>query len=102
EPSLEGLFCGQPFATFAPGKAVFWQADPANDVFEIRKGVIRLCRILPDSKRAIVGFIFPGDILGVAYREQYLFTAEAITEVTVRRLPRNRFDSLVNESTDLR
>ena len=102
EPSLEGLFCVQPQETFTAGQAVFWQADPAKDVFEIRKGVIRLYRILPDGKRAIVGFIFPGDILGVAYRDQYLFTAEAITEVTVRRLPRSRFDSRVNESVDLR
>src|SRR5690242_1261136 len=86
EPSLESLFYSQPAETFAPGQAVFWQADPARDVFEIRKGVMRLYRILPDGKRAIVGFIFAGDILGVAYRDQYLFTAEAITEVTVRRL----------------
>ena len=102
EPSLEGLFCSQPSETFAPGHAVFWQADPARDVFEVRKGVIRLYRILPDGKRAIVGFIFAGDILGVAYRDQYLFTAEAITEVIVRRLSRSRFESLVNESADLR
>ncbi|HEY7382483.1 MAG TPA: helix-turn-helix domain-containing protein [Beijerinckiaceae bacterium] len=100
--SLESLFCTQPSETFAPGQAIFWQADPAQDVFEIRKGVMRLYRILPDGKRAIVGFIFPGDILGVAYRDQYLFTAEAITEVAVRRLSRSRFDSRVNESADLR
>jgi CRP/FNR family transcriptional regulator, anaerobic regulatory protein len=100
--SLESLFCGQPSETFASGQAVFWQADPARDVFEIRRGVLRLYRILPDGKRAIVGFIFPGDILGVAYRDQYLFTAEAIAEVAVRRLPRSRFDSLVNDSLELR
>ena len=35
------------------------QGDPAKDIFEIGKGIIRLYRILPDGKRAIVGFIFP-------------------------------------------
>jgi CRP/FNR family transcriptional regulator, anaerobic regulatory protein len=100
--SLESLFCGQLSETFAPEQGIFWQGDPAKHLFEIRTGVIRLYRILPDGKRAIVGFIFAGDILGVAYRDEYLFTAEAITEVTLRRLPRSRFDSLVNESPDLR
>jgi CRP/FNR family transcriptional regulator len=102
EPCLENLFCGQASETFAPGQAVFWQGDPAKDVFEIREGVVRLYRILPDGRRAIVGFIFPGDILGVAYRDQYLFTAEVITQLRLRRLPRSRFDSLVNESVHLR
>jgi CRP/FNR family transcriptional regulator, anaerobic regulatory protein len=102
EPSLENIFFGQPAETFAPGQAVFWHADPAKDVFEIRKGVIRLYRILQDGKRVIAGFIFPGDMLGVDYRGRYVFTAEAVTEVILRRLPRSRFDSVVSESPELR
>ena len=102
EPSLESLFHGQQTETFSAGQAVFWQGDPALDVCEIRHGILRLYRILPDGRRAIAGFIFGGDILGVAYRDQYLFPAEAVTDVSLRRLPRGRFHALVAESPELR
>jgi CRP/FNR family transcriptional regulator, anaerobic regulatory protein len=59
-------------------------------------------RILPDGRRAIMGFIYPGDVLGVSFQSRYLFTAEGVTDVKVRRFSRNRFFSLVNESPELR
>jgi CRP/FNR family transcriptional regulator len=102
DASLESLFRGQPAEVFSAGRAVFWQGDPAADLFEVTKGVLRLCRVLPEGKRVVAGFIYPGDLLGVAYRDRYLFTAEAVTDVTVRRFPRRRFDAIVSESTNFR
>jgi CRP/FNR family transcriptional regulator, anaerobic regulatory protein len=63
---------------------------------------VRVYKILPDGRRAIMGFIFPGDVLGVSLQDRYLFTAEAVTPVKARRFPRGRFFSEVNESPTLR
>jgi len=49
-----------------------------------------------------MGFIYAGDVLGVSFQSRYLFTAEAVTEVKLRRFSRPRFFSLVNESQELR
>ena len=49
-----------------------------------------------------MGFVYPGDVLGVSFQDRYLFTAEAVTDVKVRRISRGRFFSLVNKSPDLR
>jgi CRP/FNR family transcriptional regulator len=49
-----------------------------------------------------MGFVYPGDIPGASFQYRYLFTAEAVTGVKVRRISRLRFFSLVNESPDLR
>jgi CRP/FNR family transcriptional regulator, anaerobic regulatory protein len=101
-PTLKDLFRGQPTETFAAGEAVFWEGDPAGHIFDVLEGVLRVYRILPDGRRAIMGFIHPGDVLGVSFQHRYLFTAEAVTEVRVRRFGRGRFISMVNETPALR
>ena len=89
-------------SSFAPGEAIFWEGDQAGQIFDVLEGVLRVYRILPDGRRAIMGFIYPGDILGVSFQDRYLFTAEAVTDVKVRRFSRGRFFSLVNKSPALR
>ena len=63
---------------------------------------MRVYRIMPDGRRAIMGFIHSGEVLGVSFRDRYLFTAEAVTKVRVRRFARNRFFAMINESPALR
>jgi len=91
-----------PTHEYSAGEAIFWQGDPAGEVFHTVEGVVRVWRVLADGRRAIVGFIYPGDVLGVSVQSRYLFTAEAVTDVKVRRFSRGCFISLVNESPALR
>src|ERR1700751_4830460 len=84
-PTLRDLFKGQPTETFAAGEAIFWEGDEAGQIFDVLEGVLRVYRIMPDGRRAIMGFIHPGDVLGVSFQNRYLFTADAVTEVKVRR-----------------
>jgi CRP/FNR family transcriptional regulator len=101
-PTVKDLFKGQPAESLSAGEALFWEGDQAGQIFDILEGVLRVCKILPDGRRAIIGFVYPGDILGVFFQHRYLFTAEAVTVVKVRRFSRARFFSLVNESLELR
>jgi CRP/FNR family transcriptional regulator len=64
--------------------------------------MLRVYRIMSDGRRAIIGFIHPGDVLGASLQNKYLFSAEAVTDVKVRRLARGRFFAAINESSDLR
>ncbi len=101
-PTLKDLFKGQPTETLPPGAALFWEGERAGQIFEMLEGVIRIYRIMSDGRRAIMGFIHPGDVLGVSFQENYLFTAEAVTQVKVRRFARGRFFAKINESPVLR
>ncbi len=82
------LFGARPVETLDPGKVLFFETDPANHVFEVLKGALRLYKLMPDGRRAITGFIFPGEILGVAFKDRYLYSAEAVTQVRLQRYPR--------------
>ena len=101
-PTLRDLFRSQPTETFAAGQALFWEGDDAVHIFDVLEGVLRVYRIMSDGRRAIVGFIHPGDVLGVSFQDRYLFTAEAVIEVKVRRFARGRFFAMINESPALR
>jgi CRP/FNR family transcriptional regulator, anaerobic regulatory protein len=101
-PTLRDLFIRQPTDEYSAGAAIFWEGDPAGQIFDIADGVARVYKVLADGRRAIVGFIYPGDVLGVSFQRRYPFTAEAVTDVKVRRVSRGRFFSLVNESPALR
>jgi CRP/FNR family transcriptional regulator len=87
------LFATRPVERFEPNSAVFWEGDPADYVFELVEGVMRLYRLLPDGRRTITRFLFPGEILGVAFKDRYLFTAEAVTPVKLQRYPRTHLYS---------
>lgn len=101
EPSLRGLFAGQPLESLEPGATLFWEGDRSRHVFEVLKGVLRLYRILPDGRRIIVGFAQEGDIIGLAPDEHCPATAEAVSEVSLRRIERCRFRALTEASPAL-
>ncbi|MDR3475464.1 MAG: helix-turn-helix domain-containing protein [Devosia sp.] len=100
--TLAALFRGQVEERFDTGTAMFWEGDPARDVFEVVAGVLRIYRILGDGRRVITGFLYPGDLVGVSLRDRYLYTAEAVTPMKVRRFSRRRFDDEMVRFPELR
>ena len=102
DASLQDLFAGQPIAILPARRAAFWQGDATEHIVQVATGVLRLCRILPDGRRAIAGLVFPGDILGVSFPDQYPVTAEAASEVLLRRLSRRQLEAAAQRSAQLR
>lgn len=79
------------------GKALFAEGDAADNVYEVVGGMLKLYKLLPDGRRQIMGFVTTGDLLGLSFGGAYLYTAEAVTDVTLCRYTRARFDRLVDE-----
>ena len=72
----------------AAGDTVFWEGDPADSVFEVVKGTLRLHKLLPDGRRQVTGFLSSGHLVGLAPEGTWVYTAEAITDVTLCRYRR--------------
>lgn len=100
--TLENLFAPQPAEKLAAGEAAFWEGDPASHIVQVVEGCLRLYRILSDGRRAIMGFSFGGEVLGISCLDAYLYTAEAVTPVRVRRLSRSRLQAMTDGSGQLR
>lgn len=81
----------------APGETLFAEGDEADSVYEVVSGMLRLYKLLPDGRRLITGFLSAGHLLGLAPEGICVYTAEAITEVTLCRYKRSAFERLIDE-----
>lgn len=78
-------------------RAVFYEEDRAEHVFNVTDGTVRLSKMLPDGRRQVTGFLYPGDFLGIAYSDSYAYTAEAISPLSLCRFPRQKLEALFDE-----
>lgn len=85
----------------AAGQSLFHQGDPADCVFSLTSGVLKLYAILPDGRRQIVDFLFPGDFLGLDARQNHGFSAEAVSDAILCRFSRGRFERFVDHHPEL-
>lgn len=49
-----------------PHRAIFEEGDPALSAFQLIEGTAKCYKVLPDGRIHIVGFIMPGDLVGLA------------------------------------
>lgn len=87
---------------FHRNEAIFRERETANRVYRVAAGCVRLCRHVPDGRRHISDFMFPGDIFGVGEYQGYPFAAEAVNAVTVVAFPRVAFERLCEGNPSLR
>jgi len=79
------------------GQTLFHEGDPANRVFTVTCGTVKLYTLLPDGRCQVTGFMFPGDFLGISLDEEYAVSAEALEDVQLCWFPRSRFGEFVEE-----
>ena len=80
---------------FAPGQSVFFEGDPADSLFSVKLGVVKLFKLLADGRTQITGFLFPGDFVGLALLNKYTYSVEAVTAVELCKFPRVEFEALL-------
>lgn len=62
------------------GQPLFHQGNQARYVFELRSGVLRQTRSLETGERQVIGFHFPGDLVGFSPDGVYRTGCTAITD----------------------
>ncbi|MFA7263479.1 MAG: helix-turn-helix domain-containing protein [Caulobacter sp.] len=86
---------------FTAGEILVREGDPATNLFNITAGSVRVYKLLPDGRRQIVGFLFPGDFLGLATGDRYAFSAEALTGGSACRFLKKTYRRMLAEQPDL-
>jgi CRP-like cAMP-binding protein len=80
---------GRTIAGFKKGKPLFAQGDPANAVFYIRKGKVKLTVVSEHGKEAVIAMLKTGDFFGegcLAAQQLRMATATAMENCSVMRL----------------
>jgi CRP/FNR family transcriptional regulator len=68
---------------------VFHESDSARYFFSVSRGVVRTSKAQPDGRRQVTGFLHPGYFIGLSYAETYIYSADAVNEVSLYRFPMN-------------
>ena len=75
---------------FPRGAAIFHEGDPADTLFIVKSGLLKLTSLSEKGTASILNILRPGDIFGelIVHEEKRPFTAVALTDVTVTLLKR--------------
>jgi CRP/FNR family transcriptional regulator len=85
-----------------PARMVIYRADStATCVFAVAEGAVKCYRVLPSGKRVVFAFLFAHDLFGLAENGRYVNWAQAITRVTLYRLPIRDLTVLLKHDADM-
>jgi CRP-like cAMP-binding protein len=82
---------GRTLREYRKGAVIFTQGDPADAVFFVQRGKVKLTVLSRQGKQAVVALLGPGDFFGegcLAGQPLRMATATALTESSVLRLPK--------------
>lgn len=80
---------------------IYMETDPAQEIFEVVSGTIKLYKLTPDGRRQITSFVYPGEVFGLADLGEYLHTAETVTPCVVQICNRARVTAAMDEDIGL-
>src|SRR5262245_36768827 len=66
---------------------LFAEGDTISHVYRIETGALALYKVLADGRRQVIGFAYPGDIVGLGIDDEHTMNAQAVKPTRVRCLP---------------
>ncbi len=96
---LELVGKGRSDATYTAGDVIFAQGDPANAVFYIHKGKVKIAVVSEQGKEAVVALLGPRTSRGrgLAGQSKRIATAMAISEATISRIDKSTIVRLIQD-----
>jgi CRP/FNR family nitrogen fixation transcriptional regulator len=87
--------------SFSRNEVIYSESRPADYVYKVVSGSVRVCKVLNDGRRRIEAFYLPGDVFGLEMDSEHHFSAEAITQSTILVVKRSALMSLANADGDV-
>jgi CRP/FNR family transcriptional regulator, anaerobic regulatory protein len=72
---------------FAAREHLFCEGDRVTHVYKVEVGNVCVYRMLPDGRRQVIDFAYPGDIIGLGAIGEHNANASATTKTRVRCVP---------------
>ena len=86
---------------FSRNEVIYSENRPADHVYKVVSGCVRICKVLTDGRRRIESFYLPGDVFGLEMDDEHHFSAEAIADSTILVVKRSALVSLANVDGDV-
>ena len=73
--------------------------DKVDKIFNVINGSVCQYKILDDGRKQILGFLFPGDFLGIPFEEKYSYFADAIEDSCLCIFNKEDFENFLQKSS---
>jgi CRP/FNR family cyclic AMP-dependent transcriptional regulator len=104
EGLLNGIFRGKTVMEYAAERHIFRQGQPADCLFYIRRGKVKLSVISQQGKEAIVAILGAGEFFGeggLAGQPLRMATAVAMMDCTIDKIERSLMARMLHERHDI-
>jgi CRP/FNR family transcriptional regulator, cyclic AMP receptor protein len=104
EVVLNGIFRGKTIMECGANRVVFQQGQPADSLFYIRRGKVKLSVASHEGKEAIVAVLIPGEFFGegcIAGQQLRMATAVAMTDCTLDKIEKSLMTRLLHEQHEV-
>lgn len=86
---------------YARNAEIFGESEPAEYVYKVMIGAVRLYKLLDDGRRQINSFYLPGDIFGIEMGKEHHFSAEAVSQSRIIVVQRSTLVSLAGRDNKI-
>lgn len=80
-------FASAPTRKIAAKEHIFTEGDRRSCLTRVESGAICLYKVMPDGRRQVLGFAYPGDLIGLGSADTHQFNAQATKPSRLRSLP---------------
>lgn len=83
---------------------IYLPGDPSDQIFLLKRGVVKIATLAPDGRELILAFLYPGDIFGelaVVDDSPRDHLAEAYEDAVICAMDRALFLQMIRESPEL-
>jgi CRP/FNR family transcriptional regulator, nitrogen fixation regulation protein len=87
--------------SFAKDVEIFGENEPADYVYKVLTGTVRVYKILQDGRRQIEAFYFPGDVFGMELGSHHASSAEAVSASTIAVVRRSTLMAAAAKDADV-
>ena len=104
EALLKGVFRGKTVVECGMGRNLFRQGQPADSLFYIRRGKVKLTVISPQGKEGIIAILGTGEFLGegcLAGQQLRIATAVAISDCTLDKIDKLLMQRMIHEQHEI-
>lgn len=78
--------------SFGRNEEIFGEGEPADHVYRVVSGAVRLQRFTQDGRRQILSFHFPGDVFGLERNACHSVSAECVSDAEVMLVRRSQLE----------
>jgi CRP-like cAMP-binding protein len=104
EALLNGIFRGKTVIEFGTDRTIFRQGQPADSLFYLRRGKVKLTVTSQQGKEAIVAILSAGEFFGeggLAGQPVRMATAVAMTDCTIDKIEKSLMARMLHEQHEV-